>query len=66
MAILTPQEALERAQAAAEAARKAAEAAQAYAAEAAAAVSMEALLKPRFSAESSDARRRRRGSAPSP
>src|SRR5438128_12683599 len=38
MAILTPQEALDRAQAAAEAARKAAEAAQAYAAEAAAAV----------------------------
>jgi len=42
MAILTPQEALERAQAAAEAARKAAEAAQAYAAEAAAAVATHA------------------------
>jgi NAD(P) transhydrogenase subunit alpha len=42
MAILTPQEAVERAQAAAEAARKAAEAAQAYAAEAAAAVATHA------------------------
>jgi NAD(P) transhydrogenase subunit alpha len=38
MAVLTPQEALERAQQAADAARKAAEAAQTYAAEAAAAV----------------------------